>query len=214
MYLIGKRLFDLLISGLSIIALFPLFVLVAIIIKADSKGPVFFRQERVGYQGLLFEIIKFRTMIVNAEKIGAGLFVEENDLRITRVGKLLRHTSMDELPQLINIFKGEMSLVGPRPTLAYQVEKYDQRQKNRLSVKPGITGWAQINGRNALTWPVRIELDLWYIENKSFWLDLKIIFRTIFVLFRRQGLYKDDKYDPISDRFILPAFKNDIEDQE
>ena len=124
--------------------------------------------------------------------------MEQDDPRITKVGNLLRKTSLDELPQLINILKGEMSLVGPRPTLPYQVENYDQRQKNRLNVKPGITGWAQVNGRSSLSWPERIELDLWYIDNWSLWLDLKVIAKTIGVVLEKGNLYKPDGYDPIA----------------
>jgi len=193
-----KRLFDIVASLAALIILLPLFVLIALAIKVDNPGPVFFRQERAGFRGKSFIIYKFRTMIVGAEKKGAGVFVENNDSRITRVGTLLRKISMDELPQLINIFKGEMSLVGPRPTLPYQIDNYDQRQRGRLVVKPGMTGWAQVNGRSSLTWPERIKLDLWYIENRSLWLDLKIIVKTFGVVLGKSNLYKPDVYDPIS----------------
>ena len=193
-----KRLVDLLGSLPGLLLISPLLIGVALAIKLDDRGPVFFRQQRAGLKGQTFKIFKFRTMVQNAEKLGAGVFVEEEDPRITRVGKFLRHSSLDELPQLINIVRGEMSLVGPRPTLPYQVEKYDQRQMRRLNVKPGITGWAQVNGRSALTWPERIELDLWYIDNWSLWLDLKIIFKTFLVVLKKGNLYKTVDHDPIS----------------
>jgi len=189
---------DLLGSGTGLIILSLLFGIVALAIKIDDRGPVFFRQERVGKDGSVFRVFKFRSMVVDAEKKGAGVFVEEDDPRITRVGKFLRNTSIDELPQLINVLKGDMSLVGPRPTLPYQVEQYDARQWRRLKVKPGITGWAQVNGRNELTWPERIELDLWYIDNLNLWLDIKILFKTVLAVLSRQGLYRRGKKDPIS----------------
>jgi len=195
---IVKRAIDLLGSLTGLLITSPLLLGVALAIKLDDGGPVFFRQQRAGLKGQAFRIFKFRTMVINAEKQGAGVFVEEEDPRITRVGKFLRHTSLDELPQLINILRGEMSLVGPRPTLPYQVENYDQRQMRRLDVKPGITGWAQVNGRSALTWPERIELDLWYIENWSLWLDLKIILKTFLVVLKKGNLYKTVDNDPIS----------------
>lgn len=196
--MIIKRLIDVTASLLSLIIALPLFAVIAAAIKLDDPGPVFFRQERAGLKRQVFKIFKFRTMVTDAENKGAGVFVEEKDPRITGVGNLLRKTSLDELPQLINILKGEMSLVGPRPTLPYQVENYDQRQMERLEVKPGITGWAQVNGRSALTWPERIELDLWYIENWSLWLDLKIILLTFKVVLAKSNLYKRAGYDPIS----------------
>jgi exopolysaccharide biosynthesis polyprenyl glycosylphosphotransferase len=193
-----KRLIDFWGSLFGLMLLSPLFLVVAVAIKLDSPGPVFFRQERSGKDGRVFNIFKFRTMVVNAEKMGAGVFVEKEDSRITRVGKLLRDTSLDELPQLINVLRGEMSLVGPRPTLPYQVERYDERQKRRLLVRPGITGWAQVRGRNSLTWPEKIDLDLWYIENQSLWLDLKILWQTIFAVLNKQELYSGLKGDQIS----------------
>lgn len=193
-----KRLLDVLVSLVALIILLPFLLVVAVAIKLDDRGPVFFRQERAGLKGQTFKILKFRTMVVDAEKIGTGVFVEEEDPRITMVGNLLRKTSLDELPQLLNILKGEMSLVGPRPTLPYQVENYDQRQIRRLEVKPGVTGWAQVNGRSALTWPERIELDLWFIDNWSLWLDFKILIKTVGVVLRKSNLYKPDGYDPIS----------------
>ena len=211
MFLILKRLLDFTVSLAGLICLLPLFILVAVVIKLDDRGPVFFRQERVGLEGRPFLIFKFRTMIVNAEKVGAGVFVEKNDARITRVGKFLRHTSLDELPQLINIFRGDMSLVGPRPTLSYQVDKYDDRQRRRLEAKPGVTGWAQVNGRSALPWPERIELDLWYIDNWSLYLDLKILVKTFRVVAERGNLYKTAVYDPISGEMKSTDAHNDDE---
>ena len=193
-----KRLMDLIISLLVLVILIPVFIIIALVIKVGDRGPVFFQQERIGLYGKKFSICKFRTMVVNAEKMGAGVFVEEEDTRITKAGKFLRHTSLDELPQLINILRGEMSLVGPRPTLPYQVENYDHRQIKRLNVKPGVTGWAQINGRSSLSWPERIELDLWYIKNWSLWMDLKIIFKTLKVVLEKRNLYKTVNNDPIS----------------
>jgi lipopolysaccharide/colanic/teichoic acid biosynthesis glycosyltransferase len=161
----------------------PLLLLAAVAIFLEDRGPVLYRQRRVGKDGTDFELLKLRTMIVGAEKVGAGYAVNEGDTRITRVGRTLRRASLDELPQLWNVVRGEMALVGPRPTLRYQVERYSERQRRRLDVRPGITGWAQINGRAALPWDERIELDVWYVEHRSALLDLKIILRTPFALF-------------------------------
>jgi len=166
----------------------PLLGVAALAISLEDGGPVLYRQERVGLGGRSFELLKLRTMVVGAERMGAGFAVNEGDSRITRVGRILRRLSIDELPQLWNVLLGEMALVGPRPTLAYQVERYTPRQRRRLDVKPGITGWAQVNGRAALPWDERIELDVWYVENHSLWLDLKILARTPLALFG--GTYK------------------------
>jgi lipopolysaccharide/colanic/teichoic acid biosynthesis glycosyltransferase len=166
----------------------PALGLAALGIKLEDGGPVLYRQTRVGQGGRDFDLLKLRTMVVGAESRGAGYAVDRGDPRITRVGRLLRRLSLDELPQLWNVVRGEMSLVGPRPTLRYQVEQYDERQRRRLDVKPGITGWAQINGRASLPWADRIELDVWYVEHRSPWLDLKILVRTPLALFR--GTYK------------------------
>jgi lipopolysaccharide/colanic/teichoic acid biosynthesis glycosyltransferase len=160
----------------------------AVAIKMDDGGPVFYRQRRVGLHGREFELFKLRTMEVGAETRGAGFAVNDGDPRITRVGRVLRRLSLDELPQLWNVVRGDMSLIGPRPTLAYQVERYSPRQRRRLEVKPGITGWAQIHGRARLPWSDRIELDVWYVEHRSPWLDLKILARTPLALFA--GTYK------------------------
>ncbi|MGI6317350.1 MAG: sugar transferase [Dethiobacteria bacterium] len=198
-----KRAVDIVVSLSGLILLLPFFGVIAVAIKIDDPGPVFFRQERSGKNGRVFRIYKFRSMVVDAERKGAGVFVEENDSRITRVGKVLRHTSLDEFPQLINVLKGEMSLVGPRPTLPYQIERYDERQRKRLEVRPGITGWAQVNGRNALTWPERIELDLWYVDNWSLWLDLIILWRTFLIVAKREGIYSNSKEDSISRTYTM-----------
>ena len=188
-----KRMFDIAVSLTALVALAPVFALASIWIKLGSRGPVFFRQERAGKDGAPFVIYKFRTMVVDAEK--SGFFTAEGDPRVTRAGRFLRATSLDELPQLLNILKGDMSVVGPRPTLMYQVEQYTPHQRRRLSVRPGVTGWAQVNGRNSLSWPERIEFDVWYVEHPSFLLDMRIIWRTLFVWFRGEGVYASrDKF--------------------
>jgi lipopolysaccharide/colanic/teichoic acid biosynthesis glycosyltransferase len=185
-----KRAVDLLGAGVGLALASPVIGLAALAIKLDDGGPVFYRQRRVGRHGEDFDLVKLRTMIPGAETEGAGWAVNYADPRITRVGRVLRRLSVDELPQLWNVLQGEMSLVGPRPTLAYQVEQYTPRQRKRLDVKPGLTGWAQVNGRAKLLWTDRIELDLWYVEHRSAWLDLKIIARTPRVLF--SGTYRGD----------------------
>jgi lipopolysaccharide/colanic/teichoic acid biosynthesis glycosyltransferase len=156
----------------------PALAVAALAIKLDDGGPVFYRQRRVGQEGREFELLKLRTMVVGAEQQGAGWAVNRGDPRITRVGRALRRLSLDELPQLWNVVRGEMSLIGPRPTLAYQVESYSPRQRRRLEVRPGVTGWAQIHGRATLPWEKRIELDVWYVEHRSAWIDLKILLKT------------------------------------
>jgi lipopolysaccharide/colanic/teichoic acid biosynthesis glycosyltransferase len=161
----------------------PLLAASALAIKLEDGGPVLYRQTRVGRGGEDFELLKLRTMVVGAEKQGAGFAVDRGDSRITRVGRVLRRTSVDELPQLWNVLRGEMSIIGPRPTLRYQVDTYTERQRRRLNVRPGLTGWAQVNGRAALPWEERIELDVWYVENRSPLLDLKILLRTPPALF-------------------------------
>jgi|GEM_PF-665444 len=185
-----KRFLDIVVSvvGLALLAL-P-FALIALAIKLDSKGSVFFKHERVGKDGKRFICWKFRTMIEGAINQGLGVTVAQDDPRITRVGRFLRNWGLDELPQLINVLKGEMSLVGPRPTFPYQVEQYNAFQRRRLEVKPGITGWALVNGRNRLPWEERIKLDVWYVDHWSLWLDLKILLKTLWVvLVTREGLY-------------------------
>ena len=179
-------------SGIALIVLLPIFAVIGIFIKLSSKGPVFFIQERAGKDGKIFRAYKLRTMIDNAEKIGLGYEIAKDDSRITRVGKHLRW-GIDELPQLINVFKGDMSLVGPRPTLTEQVNRYYKEHKRRLEMKPGLTGWALVNGRNVLSWPEKIKLDIWYIDHWSLWLDAKILIKTIWVVvFTREGVYGKD----------------------
>jgi lipopolysaccharide/colanic/teichoic acid biosynthesis glycosyltransferase len=168
----------------------PLLAASALAIKLEDRGPVLYRQRRVGRGGEEFELLKLRTMVVGAETQGAGWAVNRGDPRITTVGRLLRRLSLDEAPQLWNVIRGDMSLIGPRPTLAYQVERYTDRQRRRLEVKPGITGWAQIHGRARLPWEERIELDVWYVEHRSPRLDLKILLRTPLALFG--GTYKGE----------------------
>jgi exopolysaccharide biosynthesis polyprenyl glycosylphosphotransferase len=166
----------------------PLLAIAAAAVKLEDRGPILYRQRRVGRRGEEFDLLKLRTMVVGAEGQGAGWAINQGDPRITRVGRVLRRISLDEVPQLWNVLRGEMSLVGPRPTLAYQVERYSERQRRRLEVKPGITGWAQVNGRARLKWEDRIELDVWYVENRSTWVDLTILARTPKALF--MGTYK------------------------
>jgi lipopolysaccharide/colanic/teichoic acid biosynthesis glycosyltransferase len=176
-------------SALGLVVTSPVLALAALAAKLDG-GPVLYRQERVGKDGVPFELLKLRTMVVGAERQGAGYAVDQGDPRITRAGRVLRRLSLDELPQLWNVLRGDMSLIGPRPTLAYQVERYTTRQRRRLEVKPGLTGWAQIHGRAALPWDERIELDVWYVENRSPLVDLKILLRTPLALFG--GTYKGE----------------------
>jgi lipopolysaccharide/colanic/teichoic acid biosynthesis glycosyltransferase len=179
---------DALLAGAGLALASPFLAAAALAVKLDDGGPVLYRQTRVGRDGRDFELLKLRTMVVGAERIGAGYAIDEGDPRITRVGRLLRKTSIDELPQLWNVLRGDMSVVGPRPTLRYQVEQYDARQRRRLEVRPGITGWAQVNGRASLSWAERIELDVWYVENRTPGLDLRILLRTPLALFR--GTYR------------------------
>ena len=170
----------------------PLLAVAAIAIRLESRGPVFYRQLRVGRDGDPFELWKLRTMVPGAESMGAGIYVIDGDPRITRVGRLLRRFSLDELPNLVNVLRGEMAIVGPRPTVQEQVDRYTERQRRRLEVKPGITGWAQVNGRTSLPWPERIELDVWYVEHRSLRLDLRILARTARLLATGHGLYSED----------------------
>jgi len=186
----GRRVFDVVAAGAGLAAAAPVLGIAAIAVKLEDRGPVLYRQTRVGKDGADFELLKLRTMVVGAERQGAGWAVNEGDPRITRTGRVLRRLSLDELPQLWNVVRGEMSIVGPRPTLRYQVDRYDERQRHRLDVKPGITGWAQIHGRAALPWAERIELDLWYVEHRRPLLDVKILLRTPLALFG--GTYKGE----------------------
>ena len=187
---IVRRIFDLLVGGGGSLVSAPLVALLALAVRLESPGDPIYTQTRVGRDGELFEIYKLRTMIDGAEFQGAGLAISAGDARITRLGRLLRRTSLDELPNLWNVARGEMSVVGPRPTLAGQVDVYTPRQRGRLAVKPGITGWAQVNGRASLPWPERIELDLWYVEHRSLALDLEILKRTLRSVLSGGGIYK------------------------
>lgn len=183
MYKYVKRAVDFCIALVALTILLVPLIIVAVIIKLESKGPVIFKQERLGKDGVPFRIWKFRSMCVGAEKQGTGVYSYKGDSRITRVGKVIRATSIDELPQLINILKGDMALIGPRPALTYHpwpYEQYTEHQKHMFDVLPGVTGWAQVNGRKEVPWPERIELNVWYAKNMSLWLDIKIFFMTIF----------------------------------
>ena len=183
MYSVFKRLFDICIAFFALVALSPILLVVAVLIKIDSKGPVIFKQQRLGVGGVPFNMYKFRSMCVGAEKQGTGVYSFKGDSRITKVGRVLRATSLDELPQLVNILKGDMSLIGPRPALTYHpwpYDQYDDHQKHMFDVRPGITGWAQVNGRKEVPWPERIELNIYYVEHLSFALDFKIFWMTIF----------------------------------
>lgn len=185
-----RRAIDVLVSATGLAISSPLLLAAMIAIRVESPGPAIYRQRRVGKDGAPFDMLKLRTMVQGAEHIGAGLAINENDSRITRVGALLRRTSLDELPNLLNVLRGEMSLIGPRPTIPVQVQQYTPRQRRRLAVKPGITGWAQVNGRASLPWSERIELDLHYIEHRSLALDLEILRRTLRLVLAGDGLYK------------------------
>ena len=185
-----NRALDIAVAGTGLVLTSPVLAASALAVKLENGGPILYRQIRVGKDGEDFELLKLRTMVVGAEKIGAGFAVNEGDPRITRVGRFLRRLSLDELPQLWNVVRGDMSIVGPRPTLRYQVDQYDERQHHRLDVKPGITGWAQIHGRARLSWTERIELDLWYIDHRSPRVDLRILLSTPRALFG--GTYKGE----------------------
>ncbi len=178
-----NRVADVALAGLGLVVTSPFLAVAALAVKLEDGGPILFRQTRVGKDGVDFELLKLRSMVVDAESKGAGYAVDHGDSRITRVGRVLRRTSIDELPQLWNVVRGEMSVIGPRPTLRYQVERYTERQRKRLAVRPGLTGWAQIHGRAELPWEDRIELDVWYVENRSPSVDLKILLRTPLALF-------------------------------
>jgi lipopolysaccharide/colanic/teichoic acid biosynthesis glycosyltransferase len=185
-----NRAVDVVVAGAGLVVASPLLAAAALAVKLDDGGPVLYRQTRVGKDGRDFELVKLRTMIVGAEAQGAGYAVNRGDARITRIGRFLRRTSLDELPQLWNVVRGDMSVIGPRPTLRYQVDRYSERQRRRLDVLPGITGWAQIHGRAALSWDERIELDVWYVEHRSPRVDLRILLRTPLALFG--GTYKGE----------------------
>ena len=183
-----NRALDVAIAGTGLVVTSPLLAFGALAVKLEDRGPVLYKQVRVGKDGADFELLKLRTMVVGAERQGAGFAVDKGDVRITKAGRVLRRLSLDELPQLWNVVRGDMSIIGPRPTLRYQVEQYDERQVHRLDVKPGITGWAQIHGRAQLPWSERIELDLWYVRHRDWKTDLLILCRTPLSLFG--GTYK------------------------
>jgi lipopolysaccharide/colanic/teichoic acid biosynthesis glycosyltransferase len=187
-----RRAFDLVAASAGLLLFSPVLLASVVAIRLESPGHPIYRQRRVGRDGTPFDIVKLRTMVSGAEGMGAGLAVNEGDSRITRIGTLLRRFSLDEVPNLWNVVRGEMSIVGPRPTVPVQVEQYTARQRGRLAVKPGITGWAQVNGRTRLPWAERIELDLWYVEHRSLWLDAKILARTLTMVVTGRGLYKGD----------------------
>ena len=183
-----NRTADVAIAGAALVVASPVLALAALVVKVTSRGPVLYRQTRVGQDGMDFELLKLRTMVEGAETMGAGVAVDRGDSRITPVGRVLRRLSLDELPQLWNVVRGDMSVIGPRPTLRYQVERYTPRQRMRLAVRPGITGWAQVHGRATLPWDERIELDVWYVEHRSTLVDLRILAKTPLALFG--GTYK------------------------
>lgn len=184
-----KRFIDIFVSLIGLICASPIMLIVAILIKIESPGEVIFKQQRIGKNGKVFNIYKFRSMCKNAEKTGSGVYSYKNDSRVTKVGKVIRATSIDELPQLVNILKGDMSLIGPRPPLTYHPWHYDEYtdfQKRMFEVRPGITGWAQVNGRKHVEWNKRIELSVWYVDNVSFILDIKILFLTVFKVIKNE----------------------------
>jgi lipopolysaccharide/colanic/teichoic acid biosynthesis glycosyltransferase len=185
-----NRAVDVALAGVGLVLASPVLALSALAVKLEDRGPVLYKQTRVGRDGVDFELLKLRTMVVDAETQGAGYAVNKGDPRITKVGRALRRLSFDELPQLWNVVRGDMSIIGPRPTLRYQVDRYDERQLHRLDVKPGITGWAQIHGRASLPWAERIELDLWYVRHRDWKTDVLILLRTPLALFG--GTYKGD----------------------
>ena len=187
-----RRAFDVTVALAALVVASPVLAVAILAVILESRGGAFYRQRRVGKDGREFEVLKLRTMVHGAEHIGAGLAVNTGDARITKVGKLLRRTSLDELPNLVNVLKGEMAIVGPRPTLPAQVAQYTERERGRLAVRPGLTGWAQVNGRTSLPWAQRIELDLWYIEHRTWRLDLQILWRSAQQVVRGEGLYKGE----------------------
>ncbi len=187
-----RRAFDLVVAAAALVLTSPILAVAIAAIRLESKGHPIYRQRRVGRHGEPFDMVKLRTMVAGAEAIGSGLAVNEGDPRITRVGAVLRRFSIDELPNLVNVLTGEMAIIGPRPTVPVQVAQYTERQRRRLSVRPGITGWAQVNGRAKLPWDERIELDLWYVEHRSWRLDLQILARTAAIVLGGQGLYKGE----------------------
>lgn len=185
-----RRAIDVVVSAAALVVTAPAMGLAMLAIRLESKGHPIYRQRRVGKDGDEFDMLKLRTMVSGAENLGAGAAVNEGDTRITRAGKFLRRYSIDELPNLVNVLRGEMSLIGPRPTIQVQVAQYTERQRGRLAIRPGLTGWAQIHGRTSLPWAERIELDLWYIEHRRWRVDVAIVWRTVKMLVNGDGLYK------------------------
>ena len=185
-----RRAFDVAVAAAALVITSPVLVAAIVAVRLETPGHPIFRQRRIGLDGEPFDMLKLRTMVAGAEAIGSGLAVNEGDPRITRVGAILRRFSIDELPNLINVLRGDMAIIGPRPTIPVQVEQYTERQRGRLALRPGITGWAQVNGRTSLPWSERIELDLWYVEHRSWRLDLEILARTIRIVLGGKGVYK------------------------
>ena len=185
-----RRAFDVLVAGTALLLTAPLLAIAIAAIRLESKGHPIYRQRRIGKDGAPFDVLKLRTMVAGAESMGSGLAVNEGDPRITRVGAVLRRFSIDELPNLVNVLKGDMAIIGPRPTVPVQVEQYTERQRGRLAILPGLTGWAQVNGLTSLPWAERIELDLWYIEHRSLALDATILLRTVAIVLGGDGLYR------------------------
>jgi lipopolysaccharide/colanic/teichoic acid biosynthesis glycosyltransferase len=188
----GKRALDVVVAGTVLVLAAPVLAVAALLIRLETHGHPIYRQRRVGRDGAPFDLYKLRTMVSGAESIGPGLALNEGDTRITRLGAILRRYSLDELPNLVNVLRGELSVVGPRPTVQVQVDRYTERQRGRLLVPPGLTGWAQIHGRASLPWSERIELDLWYVEHASLRLDLRILWRTVRMVVGGHGLYKGE----------------------
>lgn len=185
------RAFDILLAALALLVLSPFLLVAALAIKLGSRGPVFYRQRRVGLNGREFEMLKLRTMVQGSDPIGVGTVVYRDDPRVTRAGRFLRRTSLDEVPNLINVLRGEMAIVGPRPTIPAQVDDYTEFQRRRHEVLPGITGWAQVQGRAGIPWEERIELDVWYVDHRSLALDVRILARTVWLVLTAQGLAPD-----------------------
>jgi lipopolysaccharide/colanic/teichoic acid biosynthesis glycosyltransferase len=189
---VTRRAFDVVVAAIALVLTSPLVLAAVVAIRLESRGHPIYRQRRVGRDGRPFDVLKLRTMVAGAESMGAGLAIAEGDTRITRVGAVLRRTSIDELPNLVNVLRGDMAIIGPRPTVPVQVEQYTDRQRGRLAIRPGITGWAQIHGRASLPWSERIELDLFYVEHRSWRLDLRILWRTARMMVTGHGLYKGE----------------------
>jgi lipopolysaccharide/colanic/teichoic acid biosynthesis glycosyltransferase len=185
------RLLDLVIASVALVLTSPLLAIAALAVRLEGDGPVTYRQRRVGQDGAVFEMLKLRTMVKGSDPVGVGTVVTRDDPRVTRVGRILRRFSLDEIPNLVNVLRGEMSIVGPRPTIEAQVADYTPRQRRRLEVKPGITGWAQVSGRAGIPWEERIELDVWYVDNRSLALDLRILGKTLWLLVSGHGLAPD-----------------------